>query len=459
MKKTLGLSLAAVFVLAACSDNDEMPMNDENGMMDENNMPADEEDMPMDDEDMQDNENMPMNEENMHDNEDMPMDENNMHDDEDMPMDEEARADYEEEAASLPDSFQEGASENRMSLNTKNVTRLTSADPESASIEAAQTIWPATHEANRPGAVLLADPEEWQEALSILTLVHHPNDGPLLLMEDGLSEELLTEIERLNPLGTEDGTEILTAGTLSSEEEEMLSDYSIQSIEAETDAGFAREADAMFAEAMGETPEAVLIGSSADENRLFSQVAGSWIAHMNEPLLYVDDEVPQETIDALETREEAVMYLLGGEDVISSDVEEELSEYGTVERIEGSTPQELSIAFAQYEHDGFGWNINSPGHGFVFTSSDTPDLALAGAPFAHLGKHAPLLWLEGGELTQEHADYLATVKPGYMESPMEGPYNHSYMLGGESDISFSTQGVIDAMMEIEAVDGGGHGGH
>ena len=34
--------------------------------------------------------------------------------------------------------------------------------------------------------------------------------------------------------------------------------------------------------------------------------------------------------------------------------------------------------------------FTKPGHGVSFVSSKTPDLAVAGAPFSHMGKHAPL---------------------------------------------------------------------
>ena len=34
--------------------------------------------------------------------------------------------------------------------------------------------------------------------------------------------------------------------------------------------------------------------------------------------------------------------------------------------------------------------VHKTGHGVSFVSSKTPDLAVAGAPFSHMGKHAPL---------------------------------------------------------------------
>ncbi|CAM3875647.1 cell wall-binding repeat-containing protein [Alkalicoccus chagannorensis] len=452
MKKTWMLSGAVLLTLAACTNennNDTVEIQDQsdnNNMAEENNEMNEEEDV-----------------ENLEENNEDEDDQNGMdHDGNDNAgaggnNDREA---FEEEHAALPEEEREEASENLLTRNTKNITRIDQDNLTDVSIETSQTIWPATHEHNQPGTVILADPNEWQQALSVLTLVHHPNDGPLLLAEDGLNDDLVAEIERLAPLGNDDGVEVLSAMELTDEEEDMLADFEVDTLIEEEPAAFAAEADSLFADTIGSYPEAVLIGSSNDDHRLHSSVAGSWISHMDEPLLYVDDEVPDATIDALEARDGDVeMYVLGGENIISEEVEETLSSYGNVERIDEEDPVELSIAFASYEHDGFGWDINDPGHGFVFASTENPDLVLAGAPFAHLGKHAPLLWMEDGEAEQAHADYLAQIKPSFEEAPMEGPYNHSYLLGTEENISFQTQGVLDQLMEIQSVTGDDHGDH
>ena len=36
--------------------------------------------------------------------------------------------------------------------------------------------------------------------------------------------------------------------------------------------------------------------------------------------------------------------------------------------------------------------IQKPGHGMSFVSNKTPDLAVAGASFSHMGKHAPVIF-------------------------------------------------------------------
>lgn len=357
------------------------------------------------------------------------------------------------EIAEEPEELNEQASENVMTDSTKNVTRLNEEDPVSFSIMASQTLWPATHSENQPGTVILAPEGEWQAALASLHLVHHPNNGPILLTENGeLSDDVLDEIERLNPQGNENGTEVLIVGQESENIEEELNDYEVDSINEENNhAAFAKQVDDYFAETTGEYSETVLIGSMEEEHKELTITAGNWISHMDEPLLYVEEgEIPSETAEAIEGREDVKMYVLGSEDVISEEIVEDLEAAGEVERIEGQDPTELSIAFAQYRDDDndFGWGADEPGKSVSFVSTETPSIAIAAAPFGHLGKHAPMVWLEEGELNEEVYEYLAELKPLYEENPMEGPYSHAYVMGDTETISFEQQGIIDEKLEI-----------
>ncbi len=100
-----------------------------------------------------------------------------------------------------------------------------------------------------------------------------------------------------------------------------------------------------------------------------------------------------------------------------------------------------------------------PGHGVSFVSSKTPDLAVAGAPFSHMGKHAPVILLEEGKASQPVYDFLATIQPKFKDDPTLGPYNHGFLLGNTENISFETQGILDERLEIVQESGQGHGGH
>ncbi|CAI8985711.1 MULTISPECIES: hypothetical protein [Bacillus] len=85
---------------------------------------------------------------------------------------------------------------------------------------------------------------------------------------------------------------------------------------------------------------------------------------------------------------------------------------------------------------------NQLGHGVSFVSTETLDLAIAGAPFS-----------------QPVYDLLATIQPKFKDDPTLGPYNHGFLLGNTENISFETQGILDEKLEIVQESGGGHGGH
>ncbi|MFC0471493.1 cell wall-binding repeat-containing protein [Halalkalibacter kiskunsagensis] len=376
---------------------------------------------------------------------------------------EEMRADIEQTAATPPGLLNENATNGLNVTNTKNITRINEDDPVAMSILTSQTVWPATHEENQPGTVILAPLNQWQYSLAALTLVHHPNDGPMLYFDGEISDNVVTELNRLQPKGNNEGVQILVVGDLPKEEINKLDEYNVEQIHGINAADFAQKIEEKFSETINDVHPNVIIGSSEEDAKGYTISVANWIAHMNESLLYVDNEgIPKETVDALNKREDGVtIYIVGPEDIISDEIAQELENYGAVHRIEGANPVAQSIEFAAYKdiETDFGWGITDPGHGFVFSSTSTPDLAIAAAPFAHLGKHAPIIWLEDGEITSELYEYIASVKPAFSKDPTEGPYNHGYVVGTFANISFMTQGILDEKLEIVSLSGDDHGGH
>ncbi|WP_026690443.1 hypothetical protein [Alteribacter aurantiacus] len=439
MKKRYTLSVLMVttgLLVAACA-----PQNDDHGDMDHDDMDEHMEEE-MDHDDMGHGEGE---------------DEHGDHD-----MDSEDENGGSAHDASPPENMNEESTLGLQVENTKNVTRLSEDDPVIFSVMASQTIWPATHEENQPGTVILAPLDDWQVSLASLTLVHHPNDGPVLYYDGTISDEVIQEIERLQPKGNSEGTEVMVMGDMADDELDKLESYQTEHLDAEDPASFAALIDDHYAELVGSLPDSVIIGSSEEDAKLMTMVAGDWISHMDEPLLYVDSgSIPEATVEALEKRDHAVIYIVGSEEVVSSSVEEELESFGEVNRIDGENAVELSIAFASYHDDdtNFGWGITEPGHGLTFSSTSTPELAIPGSPLAHLGKHAPMIWLEDGEMTDPVYEYLAQMKPTFEDDPTEGPYNHGYVFGSTDAIAFSVQGIIDERMEIVSASGDGHGDH
>jgi putative cell wall-binding protein len=369
--------------------------------------------------------------------------------------------------SSPPSEFNQNANNNIRTLNTKNITRIDTNDPIETAIYVSQTIFPATHKENQPGTVILAPLENWQAGLASGSLVHHAYNGPILFYtKDGIPNSTMDEINRLSPLGNRNGTQIMVMGEVNDQIRSSLSGFKVDSIIANNPAEFAEKVDEHYSvTAGGGAPtysQGVIIVSSDESSKLYSLPAINWSAHKEEPVLFISkDDVPEETIKSLQKRENPNIYVLGPERIISNQVIKELNNYGKVTRIGGLNPITNAIKFAQFkdEDSGFGWGLKEPGHGLSFVSTKTPELAIPAAPFSHLGKHAPLIWLDKGEISRDVLIFLASIKPSFIDDPSKGPFNHGYLIGSEKIVTYTTQGILDEKLEIVQADGEAHSGH
>ncbi|SDT33476.1 Putative cell wall binding repeat 2 [Paenibacillaceae bacterium GAS479] len=353
-------------------------------------------------------------------------------------------------------------------IATKNTTRINAASPVEAAVLVSRTLWPAQSEGSRPGAVILADPTDWASAAAATHLIHHPHNGPVLYVTgESIPNVTLQELRRLQPTGVKgSGVQVILTGKLGAGVQQAVEEQGFKTtcINGGDAAELAAAADAYFSKSAGEISEGVIIGSSEEE--AFTLPAAYWSAHMPEPLLYVSgDRIPRATAQALQKRGgKASIYIIGPEKAVSAKLEKELSAYGNVTRIAGKDPYENAIAFAKFKDKstGFGWGINEPGRNLALSNVATPQLALAGAPFAHLGKHAPLIWTSKNAMPGSVMDYVMSLQTKYEQSPADGPFNHAWLLGGTAQLTEAAQGELDAMLEIASasgVSGDGHGGH
>lgn len=348
----------------------------------------------------------------------------------------------------------------------KNTTRINSADPYQAAVLVSQSTWPATHEGNRPGGLILADPDDWTTAAVMTDFIHFPTNGPVLFVKkDSIPEVTAREIARVKQAPGKDLT-VLMGGALDPKVEQAVRGLGLtpEWIRADNPAALAKAVDARYAQLHGSVPQSVVVGSM--DSPEFTLPAVNWIAHMPDPLLYVKkDEVPEETKQALQLRGgKANIYLLGPESVIAKGVEQALEAYGKVTRIAGKDAYEQAVAFARF-YDGatqFGWGIVKPGHNVSIIPAGARALAVAAAPFSHLGKHAPMLWTDKDSVPAVVAQYLEGLRPRFKQSPSEGPFNHGWLTGDETVVSRQVHGLLDDALEISpaaAAGKGGHGGH
>lgn len=348
----------------------------------------------------------------------------------------------------------------------KNMVRINTNDPVKAAVYVSRTVWPAGTDNQRPNAVVLVPKEDWAVAMAAADLIHFPNNGPLLYLDaDGIPDDTLAELKRLKPAGSPDnnGVQAIVVGKVSDDVLKELRglDLKVDAIQGDDPARVASAIDAYYTRVSKEQPSSVIIASSEEAD--YAMPAVSWIAHMPEPVLYVSRQgIPQATADALaKRRKKAVMYVLGPKELIPEEVLEQLKAFGRVERIAADSPIDLAIAFAKYydPQTGFGWRIRTPGHNFSFVREGDEELAVIQAPFAHLGKHAPLLWTSGSKVPPQLQAYLESVRPRYKETPVEGPFNAAWLTGAEETVMPSVQSALDALLEIEPQSGAGHGSH
>ncbi|WP_166240140.1 cell wall-binding repeat-containing protein [Paenibacillus turpanensis] len=350
---------------------------------------------------------------------------------------------------------------------TKNTTRITTSDPADAAVLVSRTLWTAVTEQNRPASIILTDVENWQIAAASTDLIHHPSNGPLLYVtKDGIPNSTLDEIKRLKPMGAKEnnGVQVVLVGSIAPSIVDQLKElnFKIDHIEGDVPAAIAQVIDDYYAKVAGKMPMSIVVGSM--EQPEFTLPAVNWIAHMSEPLLYVTkDGIPEPTAKALQKRGgKANIYLLGPDSVISSKVEEELKAYGTVTRIAGKDAFENAVAFAKFKDAAtqFGWGITTPGHNLSLVSKESTMLAIAAAPFAHLGKHAPLIITERDRIPDSVMKYVMGLQPKFQQSPAEGPYNHAWLTGDLNTLSEKIQSQIDDMLEISPASGSNpHAGH
>ena len=381
-------------------------------------------------------------------------------------------------------------------IATKTTTRLYGEDPFEKAVSITQHIWPAArslttstgatsvtennNDPDRPWGLTLLTPDDPLTAITAVPLIHFPNDAPVLYVtKDGIPEVTLNEIKRLGDTGIsrdKNGMDAFLVGHAANPAvKNQLKQIGVRytSVTADSTPDLANKVDQLYGSienpdtgvpSMGNGSENVMIGSMDGTDYQYLLPTTHWVSHMASGLQWVHkDSVPQATIDALKRRDgQARIYLFGGPEQISSNVANQLGQYGTVMRVTNNdivafnanptdTPVDTALAFAKmYDPMGMvGWSINGPGHGFTLIRQDDWQAAVASAPLSHLGFHAPLLMTDSStSLPSQLEGYYKSVSPTFLQSPAEGPYNMTYVIGSWDEIGWDEQANIDYVSEM-----------
>jgi hypothetical protein len=336
---------------------------------------------------------------------------------------------------------------------TSNTTRVGGPDPASNAAGVALAVYPAIEEGQRPPAVVFVDDDDWQGGIAASVLMAAPLGAPLLISEGGeLPDPTGEALDALDPQGS---AETQRAAAFAIGAAAALDGFETKRIKgagaAATAAAIARLRDRLF----GRPPRHLVVAPTTDA--AFALPAAAWAARSGDPVLFASrDGLPPATADALRQHRDVPVYVLGPSSTISSSVVRQIAAINDqVRRVSGEDPVENAIAFARYSDDGFGWNVNDPGHGFVVGRSDSPLDAAAAAPLSASGTWGPLLLTDNADtLPAALRGYLLDVKPGYTTDPTRAFYNHVWVIGDEGAIDVSQQAEIDELAELAKIGGG-----
>jgi hypothetical protein len=372
-------------------------------------------------------------------------------------------------------------------IGTKTTQRLYGADPFQEAVSITQHVWPAVLPENapnennnvpdRPWGLTLLTPEDPLTAITAVPLLHFPDDAPILYVtKNGIPKVTADEIKRLGDTGISRYHNVdafLVGAAANPGVENALKAMGLQyaTVTAPNVPALANTVDQLYGSIenpdtgvpnMNGGMENVMIGSMQSYQYLLP--ATHWVAHMASGLLWVNrNSIPQATIDALKRRNgQAHIYLFGGPRQISGAVADQLSHYGTVNRVTNDdivafnadptdTPVDTAIAFAKmWDPSGqVGWKITGPGHGFTLVNINDWQAAVASAPLSHLGFHAPLLFTtSAGTLPPELDAYYKSVAPTYTSTPADGPYNMTYVIGSWNQVTWPLQAHVDFISEM-----------
>jgi hypothetical protein len=335
---------------------------------------------------------------------------------------------------------------------TKNTSRVGGDGAAADAAGVALAVFPSTDTRQQPDAVTLVGEPDWSGALAASVLMAAPIRAPILFSEsEGLPEVSEEALGALDPQGSKEtsGAQVFAIGAVPTPGGRQTT-----RVKAGGAAATAAAIAALRERVSGSPPEHIVIAS--EDQAAFAMPAAAWAARSGDPVLFAGkDTLPSPTAAALRRHPKTPVYVLGPSSVISSAVVRRIAAIDSrVRRVSGEDPVRNAIALARYSDDGFGWNVNDPGHGFVVARSDSPLDAAAAAPLSASGTWGPLLLTDDADrLPAALHGYLLDVKPGYSTDPTRAFYNHVWVIGDQEAIAVQQQAEIDSLAELAKIGG------
>jgi len=336
---------------------------------------------------------------------------------------------------------------------TGNTTRVGGSDPATNAAGVALAVFPSTTPAQRPAAVTLVGEDDWPAAVAASVLMSTPVRAPVLISTaDELPDPTAEALAALDPQGDKStgGVTAFAIGDVATPDGGKVRPVKTGDA-ATTAAAIAELRDSLF----GSAPAHFLVAPSGQPG--LAMPAAAWAARSGDPVLYAEgDQLPEPTLAVLKQHKKVPVYVLGPDTAISAKALAAIRKISTsVHRVGGKDAVANAIAFARYGNDGFGWNVNDPGHGFVLARDDSPLDAAAAAPLSASGTWGPLLLTDSATtLPAALREYFLDVKPGYTSDPTRAFYNHVWVIGDQEAIDVNQQAEVNELTELAKIGGG-----
>lgn len=328
-----------------------------------------------------------------------------------------------------------------------------------------QAVYAATQDQDKPGAVVLVRDDDPLAAITATRLQHMPVNAPMLFVTaGGLPAETRAELKRLDPQGVamDNNMQVYLVGNIGENVEAQVRGLGFETrrIYAADAVNLAEVLDEFIAVMESDHRGIVMIGAAQAPE--YAMSASNWNAHAGDAFAWVTPGgVPQATRDILSRRapEEPYIYVFAPPEVVGADVMADLSQYGTVQRIPGATPQEMSARWAGYKDSGRklgwwfgqenrspGWGIAEAGHNVIVANpADWREVVTSGV-LSHMGKHAPLILTNtDGTLSDPVRGYLNVIRPTRVH-PSTQVYNFAWIAG--RGVPVATQRTVSTLLTV-----------
>jgi hypothetical protein len=289
----------------------------------------------------------------------------------------------------------------------ENASRIGGISPADVAAGAVMTVYPPGGEA-RPNAWLLVRGDEWTDAVLAAQFATRPIESPVLPIEkDYLPTATVDALSRVRVKGypKAKGLEALVIRKAGVDVLIGLKDrgLSMSLLEQKTPFELAEKLVPFHGGGAGRYSSSIVVASA--EDRDYALPAAAWSAYSGDPLVLVkQDEVPAAALRVISQRENLTLerpaiYLIGPPKVISDEVGEALSAYGTVKRVAGPSAVETAVALARYRDPKtlFGWGFKrAPANLSLVNTADWGN-AIGAFTLAAMGPQAPLLLTDSTE--------------------------------------------------------------